>query len=189
MNNRKVFILFGPSASGKTMVLQYLLQKKELNLGRIITTTTRKPRTHELHSKDYYFITPEEFRRKNNWIEQTEYPKGSGIFYGTEDSEIKRINQLNKDAIVILDANGVHSFKKFYGPERVVSIFIYRDLEEINKALNDRNLPKEEIQKRLLSAELELSNSSFADYVVYNNRDKKALVEQVVAIIKNEQKK
>lgn len=188
-----IFILNGPSASGKTMVMEHLTQQKEHNLERFITTTTRKPRLKpvpETNGKDYYFVSREEFEKsKNLIIEKTEYPIGSGVYYGTLHSEVKRINAMNKDAIVVLDINGVKAFKRVYGSERVVSIFIYRDLGQIEKDLLKRNLPKEEVKRRMELAKKELLNISLSDHVVYNIKDKEALINDVLEIIEEERKR
>lgn len=192
-----IFVLNGPSAGGKTMVLEALLEKN-LGLEKLVTVTTRKPRTSpvkEVHGEDYYFITKEEFlKMKENTnedqiVEETEYPKGSGVLYGIFDSEIERIGRLGKDAVVILDIHGISEMKRFYGDSNVVSIFINMDIREIEKSLGERDISEDELRKRLAFAREEYKNIEKTDYVVNNDSTKDDLLNQVIRIINKERMK
>ena len=69
--NSKYFIISAPSGSGKSSLANFLLDK-EKSLAFSISSTTRKKRESEVHGKDYYFITKDEFKNhidSNNFIE------------------------------------------------------------------------------------------------------------------------
>ena len=69
--NSKYFIISAPSGSGKSSLANFLLGK-EKSLAFSISSTTRKKRESEVHGKDYYFITKDEFKNhidSNNFIE------------------------------------------------------------------------------------------------------------------------
>jgi guanylate kinase len=200
--NNLIFVFNGPSAGGKTLVLDTLTSDETMGLEKLVTITTRKPRTTphvEVHGKDYYFLSKEEFLEKvalaesgqggDAIVEQTEYPKNSGTFYGIFDSEIQRIANMGKDAIAVLDKHGISEMKKFYGEENVISIFVYRDLSSIQQSLKERNLPEEVIKERMDSAMEELKNISITDYVIYNIYDKEALINSAKEIIAKERRK
>ena len=59
--NSKYFIISAPSGSGKSSLANFLLGK-EKSLAFSISSTTRKKRESEVHGKDYYFITKDEFK-------------------------------------------------------------------------------------------------------------------------------
>ena len=59
----KVIIFSAPSGSGKTTLVKHGLSVIP-QLSFSISATTRQPRGEEEHAKDYYFLTPEEFRTK-----------------------------------------------------------------------------------------------------------------------------
>ena len=89
MNKGKALIFSAPSGSGKTTLVKHLLSKYS-DLCFSISACTRDRRgRNEDNGKDYYFMTPEEFKKKidnNEFIEWEEvYP---GHFYGTLKSEI-----------------------------------------------------------------------------------------------------
>lgn len=199
-----IFALNGPSAGGKSMVMDSILSNPAINVERLVAIATRPMRStpvQEVEGVDYYFITKDEFlekkrltaeaiKRGNSYkdaiVEEAEYPENSGVIYGFYDSEIKRVAEKGKDAIAVLNLHGINEMKRFYGDRNVISIFIYRDLGDILKALQERKLSDKEITKRLNYAKQELLNMACADHVVYNISDKESLVDSIVDIIKNE---
>lgn len=68
----KCYVFIGPSGSGKTSIAEKIFRQDQ----KIITYTTRRPRTGEQDQKDYYFVSPEEFNQMINdraFVEWDEY--------------------------------------------------------------------------------------------------------------------
>ena len=61
MNKGKLLVFSAPSGSGKTTIVRHLLAQPDLNLEFSISATSREPRGEEVHGKDYYFISLEDF--------------------------------------------------------------------------------------------------------------------------------
>ncbi len=53
-------ILSAPSGGGKTTIASRLLASRE-DLGYSVSCKTRTPRDGEVHGRDYFFLSPEEF--------------------------------------------------------------------------------------------------------------------------------
>ena len=71
MNKGKIIVFSAPSGSGKTTIVHYLMSQIK-NLHFSVSATSRLPRGNEVDGKDYYFLTPEDFRAKisnNDFIE------------------------------------------------------------------------------------------------------------------------
>jgi guanylate kinase len=66
MQTGKLIIFSAPSGSGKTTIVRHLLQKFPDFLEFSISATSRSKRGTEENGKDYYYLTPEEFKRKND---------------------------------------------------------------------------------------------------------------------------
>ena len=109
----KIIILSAPSGCGKSTIISYLIKDESLKLGFSISATSRAPRGEELHGKDYFFLTPEEFRNKidnNEFVEWEEvYPD---TYYGTLESEIKRITEAGKNLVMDIDVKFALNIKK-----------------------------------------------------------------------------
>ena len=183
-----IIILNGPSASGKSTILECLMADPQCSslLQKPVTATTRKPRPGEVNGIDYWFLTPEEFdgeRKRGNIIEEAEY---AGANYGSLKSELQRISELGKHAITILEINGVEAMKKVYGQERVVGIYIYRDLKEIFEELKKRPIGKKEMEERFERAIEEHSHMARFNNIVYNTGNIEDSVKQTIEIINRE---
>ena len=64
MENGKLIIFSAPSGSGKTTIVKHLLATNP-NLGFSISACTRDRRGRsETHGKDYYFLTPDDFKKR-----------------------------------------------------------------------------------------------------------------------------
>lgn len=183
-----IFVLNGPSASGKTTLMEAMLKGYEdiepvPNLLPIVTVTTRPPRPGEVDGVDYHFITMEEFeeyRQSGRLVEETVY---AGVAYGIYGDDIERIRESGCNAIVILDKHGIEEMKRFYGEENVTSIFVYRDLQSILEELKKRDTPWSEVVRRFESAKQEMLNLSFSDHVIRNTEDVRSAVMRCREII------
>jgi guanylate kinase len=166
----KIILFTAPSGAGKTTIVKHLLQTIP-NLDFSISACTRDRRGRsEVNGKDYYFITPEEFRQK---IEQDAFVEWEevyeGAFYGTLKSEIERIWGLGRHAILDVDVKGGLKIKEFYR-ERALAIFVKPpSLEILSQRLQARQTDSaSSISSRLFKANFEMSFEDKFDAVIVN---------------------
>ncbi|WP_207432925.1 guanylate kinase [Sabulibacter ruber] len=166
----KIIIFSAPSGAGKTTIVRHLVNViPELSFSISACTRDRRGRS-EINGKDYYFITPEEFREKiaqDAFVEWEEVYEGA--FYGTLKSEIERIWSEGKHAILDVDVKGGLSVKNFY-KDRALSIFVKPpSIEELSKRLVARNTDSaSSISSRVFKAKFELSFEDQFDEVIVN---------------------
>ncbi|MFW5820496.1 MAG: guanylate kinase [Bacteroidota bacterium] len=176
--NGKLLIFSAPSGSGKTSIVK-ALQKKIPSLEFSISVTSRKPRKGEVNGKDYYFVSPEEFRKKirnEEFIEWEEVYKDT--FYGTLKSELQRIWDLGKHVIFDVDVIGGLNLKSKF-PTLSLAVFVtVPDYSELEKRLRKRSTESEEaIQKRLARAKEEMSYADRFDAKLLNDDLEKSILE------------
>lgn len=184
--SNKAIIVSGPSGSGKTTIVHKLIEIPEFNLEFSISATTRKRRDNEIDGKDYYFITPEEFRTKieeNAFIEWEEVYKN--YYYGTLKSEIERIFNNGKNVIFDVDVNGAINLKNYF-KTNALSIFIKPpSIEELRKRLENRKTETpEKIESRIARANYELKFEKKFDKVIVN-KDLNLAIEEAIQIVKD----
>ena len=182
----KLIIFSAPSGSGKSTLVNYLLSQSEANYAFSVSCTSRAPRGTEQHGKDYYFLSPEEFRRRIANDEFLEYEEVyTDKFYGTLKSEVERLSDEGYTVLFDVDVKGGVNIKKFYG-ERALSIFVQPpSIEELSRRLHNRGTDAEEvIQTRLAKAEYELTFASLFDRVIVND-DLETAKAEVLAVVKD----
>lgn len=175
----KAIIFSAPSGSGKTTIVKHLLNNNS-DLGFSISASTRDKRGRtEQHGKDYYFLTPEEFRKKidqNEFIEWEEVYEGN--FYGTLKSEIERIWREGKNVIFDVDVKGGLNLKKYFG-DKALSVFVkVPSIEVLKERLNDRGTETpESLSRRVFKAQFEMGFQDKFDVVLVNENLDKSLAE------------
>lgn len=175
----KAIIFSAPSGSGKTTIVRHLLETNT-DLGFSISASTRDKRGRtEAHGKDYYFLTPAQFKEKidsKEFIEWEEVYEGN--FYGTLKSEIDRIWESGKNVIFDVDVKGGMNLKKYFG-DRALSIFVkVPSLEVLKARLNDRGTESpESLSRRLFKANFEMSFQDQFDIVLINEDLTRSLAE------------
>ncbi|MBO4405960.1 MAG: guanylate kinase [Alphaproteobacteria bacterium] len=177
-----LFVISGPSAVGKTSVVRYLLDKNP-QLSRVITCTTRAVRDNEQDGVDYIFLSKEDFREK---IENNEFAEFSEVYenyYGVLLASIQESMRKNDISILVINWEGFQKVRRFI-TENITGIFLNPpSIEELEKRLRGRNTENEgDIQKRLLTARLDIAHSCEYDFSVENKEIPQA-AEDIFSII------
>jgi guanylate kinase len=169
----KLIVFSAPSGSGKSTIINWLMtEHKELKLAFSISCTSRPPRGTERNGVEYFFITPEEFRRRiaaDEFLEHEEvYPDR---FYGTLKSQVEQQSAAGDNVVFDVDVKGGINIKRFY-VEQALSIFIQPpSIEELRRRLNSRGTDSPEvINDRIARAQFEtLTGSLFFDRIIIND--------------------
>lgn len=131
------------------------------------------------NGQDYYFLSPEEFKKKidgDEFIEWEEVYEGN--FYGTLKSEIERIWKEGKNVIFDVDVKGGLNLKKYFG-DKALAIFVkVPSIEVLTARLQDRGTETpESLSRRLFKANFEMSFQNKFDVVLVNEELEKSLAE------------
>jgi guanylate kinase len=166
----KLIIFSAPSGAGKSTLVRYLLAQS-LNLQFSISATSRLPRGEEQHGVEYYFLTPDEFRKriaKGDFLEYEEVY--TDRFYGTLKSEVDRILAEDNNVVLDIDCIGGLNIKKAYG-DRALSVFVMPpSVQVLRERLEKRGTDTPEIiENRLDKAEYEMSFAPQFDAIICND--------------------
>lgn len=166
----KLIIFSAPSGSGKSTIINFLM-KQNLNLAFSISATSRPPRGTEQNGVEYFFLTPEEFKKRienNEFLEYEEVYKDR--FYGTLKSQVEKQLEAGQNVVFDVDVKGGCRIKSYYG-NRALSVFIQPpSIEELRRRLNGRGTDSAEvIEDRIARAEYELSFAPKFDVIVIND--------------------
>lgn len=175
----KAIIFSAPSGSGKTTIVKHLLANNS-DLGFSISASTRDRRGRtEQDGKDYYFLTPENFKQKIDNEEFIEWEEVyAGNFYGTLKSEIQRIWDEGKNVIFDVDVKGGINLKKYFGNKALAVFVKVPSLQLLEERLKDRGTESEEsLSRRIFKAKFEMTFQDKFDAVLVNEDLGKSLAE------------
>jgi guanylate kinase len=180
----KVLIFAAPSGAGKTTIVRHLLQHFP-QLGFSVSACTRPPRAQEVHGKDYYFLSVEDFKQKIENIELVEWQEVyTHSFYGTLKSEIERLWNEDKHVVFDVDVQGALNLKSYF-KEKALAIFVaVPSLEILEQRLSARGTETPEtLRKRIAKANFEMTFQNQFDIVLYNENLEETLA-QAIKLIK-----
>lgn len=181
----QIVVISGPSGSGKSTLVRELLRQSPIKLTLSVSATTRPARQGEVHGKDYYFLSNDEFRQRRERGEFLEFAEvhSTGNWYGTLRSEIQRAKSEGGWALLEIDVQGARRVLEEF-PD-TISIFL--STSEFEQRLRERATESEAvIQQRLATARQELQHADMYRYHVLND-DLQSAVRQVIEILKSSQ--
>lgn len=170
MQGGKALIFSAPSGSGKTTIVKRLVaDNPDLEFSISASTRDRRGR-QEIHGKDYYFLSPQEFKEKIDNDEFVEWQEVyAGNFYGTLKSEIHRIWKEGKSVIFDVDVKGGLNLKEYFGDQALAIFVKVPSMEILEQRLRSRGTESEDsLSRRLFKAKFEMSFEDHFDEVLLN---------------------
>lgn len=179
----KLLIFSAPSGSGKTTIVKHLLQKFS-NLEFSVSACSRPKREREVDGKDYYFISPNDFRKKisdGQFIEWEEvYP---GSYYGTLKSELERIWAKGNHVVFDVDVKGGLNLKKIFNEDALAVFIMPPSIDILRQRLEGRGSETpESIEKRVGKAAEEMEYAPQFDVTIINNEIHQAFIDAEITV-------
>lgn len=161
-------VISAPSGTGKSSITKGVLERdKRCVLS--VSATTRQPRAGEVNGKDYFFVSREEFERKQRDGELVEWTEFAGNFYGTPRAFLEKVKAHGGVAILDIEIQGARQIRRTM-PDAVTVFVAPPSMSTLEERLRRRGTETEEaIQKRLARVPLELAAAQEYDYLVYND--------------------
>ncbi|MEA2694629.1 MAG: guanylate kinase [Acidobacteriota bacterium] len=168
----ELFILSAPSGTGKTTLIQSMLQGGLANFGGLafsVSHTTRKPRAGEIDGKDYHFVDHAAFQSMIAGDRFLEWAEVHNNYYGTSFDEVLPRLEQGIDVLMDIDVQGAERVLTRY-PE-AHSIFIMPpSYDVLDNRLHRRGLDSEqEIARRLAVSLWEIRRYDRYRYVIIND--------------------
>lgn len=168
MNKGSLFVITGPSGTGKGTVLKEVIKSLD-RLYFSVSATTRKPREGEVDGVHYHFLTKERFEELIAGERFLEYARYAENYYGTPlDPVLEQLEQGN-DVLLEIEVQGALQVKARM-PQAVLVFIAPPSFEELEDRLRGRGTESEEvILRRLAIARQECDNMDQFHYVVVND--------------------
>lgn len=164
-----LIIISGFSGTGKGTAIKKLLELYPNDYCLSISATTRNPREGEVHGREYFFKTKEDFEEmimKQELIEYTQYVDN---YYGTPKEYVEDQMDAGHNIILEIEIDGALNVKKLY-PDALLIFLLPPSIKELEKRLRERGTESEDvIADRIKRASEESKVIREYDYVVLND--------------------
>jgi guanylate kinase len=176
-----LFIVSAPSGTGKTTLVERLVQRiLNLCLSRSYTSRAARPGEHD--GVDDNFISRQRFEEMARAGEFLEWADVFGNYYGTGAADTERCLANGQDIVLVIDVQGAKQVRGS-GVESIGIFVLPPSAEILEQRLRGRSKDSEvEIGKRLDAASREVGEFASYEYVVVND-ELDGAVERLRAIV------
>ena len=178
-----IIILSSPSGAGKTTLVKKISFLNNFVIS--ISHTTRISRSNEVHGKDYFFITKEEFIKLIDNNELLEHAEVFKNFYGSSKQFVFDNLKKGKNVIFDIDWQGTEQIKQKKLNYKLITFFILPPSRKVlfdrlsNRDMKDKLI----VEERMKQFDKDLLHWKKYDFVAIND-DLETCYHQIVEIIK-----
>ncbi|MCD8180509.1 MAG: guanylate kinase [Firmicutes bacterium] len=178
MSRGILFVMSGPSGTGKGTICERLLENKENDIFLSVSSTTREIRKNEIDGVTYNYTTEDNFKRMIENGEMLEYAVYSGNYYGTPKKTVEDMLEKGKNVLLEIEPQGALKVKERM-PDAELMFIVPPSMRELKKRLEERGRESaEQIAERLEAAKWEFTQSPKYNSVFVND-DLDACVREV----------
>lgn len=168
-----VFVVSAPAGTGKTTLVRMLTEEFS-SVVVSVSCTTRAPRANEIHGRDYYFLSQQEFESKIEASDFLEYASVFGNLYGTSKSSVAAHQERGHHVVLVIDTQGALKLKN----EGFAAVYIFvkpPSIAVLRQRLTARKTEDaKHIEERLEWAAHEMKLVGEYDYQIVNDTLKHA---------------
>lgn len=175
----KSLIICGKTNSGKTTIAKKL---EKLGINRIITYTTRPPRTNEVDGIDYNFLSQKEFdtkKEENYFAETADY----ATFFG-HCSYGSAVDSYKDNSVIVLNPIGIKQLDK----KSLNALVVYLEVPEDKLRMRaiKRGDSASEIERRLAADRIDFKDiENYYDIKIScDEKSPEKIVEEILNIVK-----
>ncbi|MDY3032071.1 MAG: guanylate kinase [Clostridia bacterium] len=162
-----LFVMSGPSGTGKGTICKELLRTENIFLS--VSATTREIRVGEVDGVTYNYLYREEFEELIEAGEMLEYAIYNGNYYGTPKQNVEKMLDKGTNVLLEIEPQGALNVKSQF-PEAVLLFVVPPSMAELKRRLEERGRENEaQIAERMAAAKWELEQAPKYNYVVVND--------------------
>ncbi len=179
-----LLVISGPSGVGKDTIARSLIDTAPDRFYFVVTATTRPPRPGEVHGRDYFFLSNDEFAEMIENDDLLEYAVVYNDFKGIPKQQIRDALGSGRDVIMRVDVQGAATVRKII-PNAILVFLTTESEEELERRLRERKSEApDDLSLRIATARQEMKRIDEFDYWVINAEgDQDTAVHQIASII------
>ena len=178
-----LIVISGPSGVGKDTVIQRM-KERNLPIHFIVTAATRPPRPNEIHGRDYFFYSHDEFAEMIDKGELLEYAIVYNDYKGIPKAQVRDALSSGKDVIMRLDVQGAATIRRLCPDALMIFLTVENEDDMVNRLQSRKTETPEGLKLRIATARQEMTQVEAFDYVVINRENHlDETVDTIVSII------
>jgi guanylate kinase len=162
-----LIVISGPSGAGKDTVMQRM-KERGLPFHFVVTATTRPKRANEVHGRDYWFVSKEEFARMINEDELIEHAIVYGDYKGIPKQQVREALGTGMDVILRIDVQGAETVHKMAPDALMIFLTTDSEAELVHRLETRKTETVDSLAIRIATARKELKRVDAFDYVIVN---------------------
>jgi guanylate kinase len=162
-----LIVISGPSGVGKDTVMQRM-KERGLPFHFVVTATTRPKRANEVHGKDYWFVSKEEFARMIDEDELIEHAIVYADYKGIPKQQVREALASGMDVVMRLDVQGAETVHKLTQEALLIFITTENEAELVHRLEMRKTETPDSLALRIATARKELKRVEAFDYVITN---------------------
>jgi guanylate kinase len=178
-----LIVISGPSGVGKDTVIQRM-KERNLPIHFVVTAATRSPRPNEIHGRDYFFYSHDEFAEMIDKGELLEYAIVYNDYKGIPKAQVRDALSSGKDVIMRLDVQGAATIRKLCLDAVMIFLTVQDEEDMVNRLQERKTETPEGLKLRIATARQEMTQVDAFDYAVINRENHlDETVDTIVSII------
>jgi guanylate kinase len=175
-----LIVISGPSGAGKDTVVQRM-KERGLPFHFVVTATTRAQRPNEVHGRDYFFVSKDEFARMMDQNELIEHALVYGEYKGIPKVQVREALASGQDVIMRLDVQGAESVRNLAKDALLIFITTGSEEELVQRLKQRKTETDDSLAIRIATARKELQRMDAFDYIIVNHD---SLLDHTVDIVR-----
>jgi guanylate kinase len=163
-----LFIVSAPSGGGKSTLCR-AARERFPDLRYSISATARPPRPGEVHGRDYFFVSEEEFKRGIETGRWAEWAVVHGNYYGTPADFIRQTLEDGHDILLDIDVQGAGQLMNRF-PDSISIFIMPPSMAILRERLEKRETDDPEvIRRRMENARKEVAAKERYEHIIIND--------------------
>jgi len=144
------------------------MKERGLPFHFVVTATTRLKRPNEIHGKDYWFVSKEEFARMIDEDELIEHAIVYADYKGIPKQQVREALASGMDVVMRLDVQGAETVRKLASEALLIFITTESEEELVHRLEMRKTETADALALRIATARKELKRVEAFDYVIVN---------------------